>query len=48
MASGASVIADDQEARNAVLQHRDLAGIEMEGYAVMAAVETALIPKQSP
>lgn len=45
MASGASVIADDQEARNVVVQHRELAAIEMEGYAVMAAVECALNPK---
>jgi nucleoside phosphorylase len=45
MASGASVIADDQEARNVVIQHRDLAAIEMEGYAVMAAVESASNPK---
>lgn len=45
MASGASVIADDREARNVVLQHRELAAIEMEGYAVMAAVECAVNPK---
>ncbi|WEK10122.1 MAG: hypothetical protein P0Y51_04110 [Candidatus Pseudomonas colombiensis] len=45
MASGASVIADDQEARNVVIQHRELAAIEMEGYAVMAAVECAVNPK---
>lgn len=45
MASGASVIADDAEARNVTLQHRELAAIEMEGYAVMAAVESASTPK---
>ncbi|MDU8607614.1 hypothetical protein [Pseudomonas syringae group sp. 247E2] len=45
MASGASVIADDAEARNVTLQHRELAAIEMEGYAVMAAVESAATPK---
>lgn len=39
MASGASVIADDGEARKIVLQHNDLIAIEMEAYAVMAAVE---------
>ncbi len=45
MASGASVIADDSEARSVTLQHRELAAIEMEGYAVMAAVESAANPK---
>lgn len=39
MASGASVMADDGEARKLVLQHKDLVAIEMEAYAVMAAVE---------
>lgn len=44
MASGASVISDDQESRNVVLQHRDLLAIEMEAYAVMAAAEYSSYP----
>jgi nucleoside phosphorylase len=44
MASGASVISDDQESRNIVLQHRDLLAIEMEAYAVMAASEYSIFP----
>jgi nucleoside phosphorylase len=45
MASGGSVIADDGEARKLVLQHKDLLAIEMEAYAVMAAVEYAGMSK---
>jgi len=45
MASGASVIADDQQAREVALQNRELIAIEMEAYAVMAAVEYASTPK---
>ncbi|MDE3736407.1 hypothetical protein PSH28_07375 [Pseudomonas resinovorans] len=44
MASGASVISDDNESRSVVLQHREVAAIEMEAYAVMAAVEYAVAP----
>jgi nucleoside phosphorylase len=45
MASGASVISDDVESRNIVLQHREVVAIEMEAYAVMAAVEYSISPK---
>ena len=45
MASGASVIADDEAARSIATQHRELMAIEMEAYAVMAAAEYASDPK---
>lgn len=45
MASGASVIADDHSARMIATQHRELIGIEMEAYAVMAAAELSSEPK---
>jgi nucleoside phosphorylase len=45
MASGASVISDDEQSRNVVLQHREVVAIEMEAYAVMAAVEYSVSPK---
>lgn len=45
MASGSSVIADDDQARLVALQQREVAAIEMEAYAVMAAVEYASNPK---
>ena len=45
MASGASVIADDDAARSIITQHRELIAIEMEAYAVMAAAEYADDPK---
>jgi nucleoside phosphorylase len=45
MASGASVLADDQSARDVLLQHRELIAIEMEAYAVMAATEYCSQPR---
>ncbi len=48
MASGASVIADDEQARLIALQNRDVLGIEMEAYAVMAAVEYSGDPRPIP
>lgn len=39
MASGASVIADQESTRRILEQNKDLLGIEMEAYAVMAATE---------
>lgn len=45
MASGASVIADDNSARLIATQHRELLAIEMEAYAVMSAAEYAADPK---
>lgn len=45
MASGASVIADDDATRSIIIQHRELLAIEMEAYAVMAAAEFADDPK---
>lgn len=45
MASGASVIADDDSARLIATQNRELLAIEMEAYAVMAAAEYASDPK---
>jgi nucleoside phosphorylase len=45
MASGASVIADDDAARSIVTQQRELLAIEMEAYAVMAAAEYVDDPK---
>jgi len=44
MASGSSVIADDDQARLVALQQREVVAIEMEAYAVMAAVEYASNP----
>lgn len=45
MASGASVVADDEQARLVALQQREVLAIEMEAYAVMAAMEYAAAPK---
>jgi nucleoside phosphorylase len=46
LASGASVIADSRLNEFIAAQHKDLLGIEMEGYAVMAAAEYC--PKPGP
>jgi nucleoside phosphorylase len=45
MASGASVISDDETARSIATQNRELIAIEMEAFAVMAAVEYVANPK---
>jgi nucleoside phosphorylase/ActR/RegA family two-component response regulator len=47
-ASGASVLSDGVSARRIIEQHRELIGIEMEGYAVFAAAEEAPEPQPSP
>lgn len=44
MASGASVVANSSKMDEIGEQHRDMIGLEMEAYAVMAAVEYALDP----
>jgi nucleoside phosphorylase/DNA-binding NarL/FixJ family response regulator len=45
MASGASVVADDAQRDFVRTQHKDLVGVEMEGYAVMAAADYCKYPK---
>lgn len=45
MASGASVVADDAQRDFIGSQHKDLLGVEMEGYAVMAAAEYCKTPR---
>jgi nucleoside phosphorylase/DNA-binding NarL/FixJ family response regulator len=44
MASGASVLANDDAVKAIAVQNRDVIAIEMEAYAVMAAAEYALHP----
>jgi nucleoside phosphorylase len=45
VASGASVLADEQMTRSIEGQHRKLIGIEMESYAVLAAATEASLPQ---
>ena len=45
VASGASVLADAQTVIDIGERHRDLIGVEMEGYAVMAAADEAILPR---
>lgn len=48
LASGGAVIADEHVTRAIVEQNRDLIGVDMEAYAVMAAAENASVPKPYP
>lgn len=48
LASGGAVIADDQLTARIIDQNKDLLGIDMEAYAVMAAAEYASLPPPKP
>ena len=48
MASGGAVIADERLTKQIVAQHKDLIGVDMEAYAVMAAAESAVLALPLP